>query len=388
MSLISDSIPIHTSTVQPSLVYPSLPRRKYHSLLPPPVAATEPVESNELQTCIQFASRLIRLRSELRSPAYMRSSPSIQAIYNNSHENCQSKPAPSTYSALSEVGRVQSLPNVSQYNEQENHHPYSKHLNFSEDESEIVSLNSSSTDEASQLTYLSALIRRGTKHAMHQLPLPPKHQLFSEQKKVSSTPSGYRTRSLSLRDRIHDVVDEAMNGKNSLQPIKRERYSSLALASQLLYASQQEEKEQEQDYKEKTEVVEEVVNQYEEKVEVPDILDRESKFIQAIKKPSPPVEDQCCTCNKKKTTAIPILADTPISSQSRDTNRSLFSTMSSDSEDEGSALGKLNIIKKRPTRTAFLVSLSPSSAAAATVAKSRRNHKRQVILRVHDRKYV
>lgn len=70
--------------IQPSLVYPSLP--KYTSLQ---------ADDDNRQTCIHFASRLIKLRSELRSPSYMRSA---------------SQPM---------LNRVLSLPNVNRYQQDE-----------------------------------------------------------------------------------------------------------------------------------------------------------------------------------------------------------------------------------------------------------------------------
>ncbi|KAI7893393.1 uncharacterized protein EV154DRAFT_501852 [Mucor mucedo] len=68
--------------IQPSLVYPSLP--KYNRLQ---------TDDDNRQTCIHFASRLIKLRSELRSPSYMKSTPLLS--------------------------RVNSLPNVNRYQPEE-----------------------------------------------------------------------------------------------------------------------------------------------------------------------------------------------------------------------------------------------------------------------------
>lgn len=383
MSLLSDTNSLE-SAIQPSLVYPSLFQNgrkhqqtrpslnKYYSLettkdeLSSTLSSQDNVQTTkELQACIHFASRLIKLRSELRSPSYMRTSPSTQQQHQDYFNSQQQQQHYNKSPPLSEVGRVHSLPNVSQYIQQEeqHHHPYEKKLNFCEDESEIVSLNSnSSTDEASQLTYLSELKRRSSKNNNKKesrgggLNLPPKYQL-SNHRNLSNIPpsSALKHRSLSLHDMIHEVVDEAIN--NSNKPMKRERFSSLALASQLIYASSSKEKK-----KEKQEESKEVV--LNEKVQ----LDQESRFLSSIKKDTTAISTTYVT---------PAIIDTidPQPSQSRDTNKSLFSTLSSDSEGEEDAHHKRTLINKRRPTAAFLVSISPSSAAAATVAKSRRNNK-------------
>lgn len=454
MSVITDNTSV-SSIIQPSLVYPSLPRRKHNSYQPAPlfhryrsIDAEDEVSSQdesvvnsntkELQTCIHFASRLIKLRSELRSPSYMKTrTTSMQMQYNDyfqqqhQHYNEENRSTTSRSQTLSEVGRVQSLPNVSQLSGSDNEHPYSKKkfLHFCEDESEIISLNSNSTDEASQLTYLTELIRRGNSKkdtvTSGNLSLPPKHLSSDyERKNLSLTPSNTfkkNHRSLSLRDMIHEVIDEGMNSKGDdkkiVQPIKRERFSSLALASQLLYASQSTEEKETKEvdfYKEKTEINEgellhlqreqeqkdvkreeeeeekEEENALSEKVEIKDEI--HSKFLNSFNKQQDRLSVTLSTDEKKISTktitpaAVIRPPPVPKGSLSSNTNKSLFSTLSSDSESEeessshhsGSMLfskRKVNYNKRRPT--AFLVSISPSSAAAATVAKSRRSQKRQ-----------
>ncbi|CAO3640433.1 unnamed protein product [Mucor hiemalis] len=421
MSLLTDHTSL-SSIIQPSLVYPSLPRRKHNSYHPAPlfhryrsIDADDEVSSQdesvinnntkELQTCIHFASRLIKLRSELRSPSYMKTRPtSMQKTYSDyfqqQHYNEDIESTTNKSQTLSEVGRVQSLPNVSEFSSSHNEHPYytKKFINFCEDESEIISLNSNSTDEASQLTYLTELVRRGNTSKIetlthHHLSLPPKH-LSSEQerRRLSSTPSSTfkkNHRSLSLRDMIHEVIDEGMNNnkgddKKIVQPIKRERFSSLALASQLLYASQSTEEKENKEvdfYREKTEInegeplllqqqhVKKEEDAPSEKVEIKEEKpSMQSKFLKSLNKQ----QDRSLNSDEKKVltktiTPAAIICPPPKASLSRDTNKSLFSTLSSDSEseEENSSHHSSSVLFSKP----------------ATVAKSRRNHQKQQAVR-------
>lgn len=82
MSTLTDDSCLEIA-IQPSLVYPSLPKFSNFQN-----------NDDNRQTCIHFASRLIKLRSELRSPSYMRST--TQPMLN----------------------RVLSLPNVNQYQQE------------------------------------------------------------------------------------------------------------------------------------------------------------------------------------------------------------------------------------------------------------------------------
>lgn len=209
--------------IQPSLVYPSLP--KYNSFQ---------TDDENRQTCIHFASRLIKLRSELRSPSYMRTN---------------SQPF---------LNRVNSLPNVNQYQPEE------------DDKQSIITYI---TDETSIPVHSS---RRKNNH---YLALPP-----------------IAKRSLSLREMT--------------RPIKNENRYTIGFTTQPFPSEMQKEEKEE-----------------EEAVIIP----------------------------------------TPSHS-----NKSLYSTMSSDSEDD---FNNKSLIKARTT--AFFISLSPCSAAAASVAKWKRRNIRK-----------
>ncbi|KAI9261808.1 hypothetical protein EDC94DRAFT_648468 [Helicostylum pulchrum] len=316
MSVLTDDL-CFESNVQPSLVYPSLPNTYQQQ-------QQQQSQDSSRKTCIHFASRLIKLRSELRSPSYMRSN---------------YFPQPSTTT----LGRTNSLPNVTK----EDDHPYSNHLDCREDESEMLS-NTATTDEASQLTYLTELIRLSTApkpSTKDLLSLPSKQDFVSRQETSKLT-----RRSVSLRD----IIYESIRNKELLaHPVTTDSFSSLALASQLIYASSSESKNRKEEEKEEEQAA------GEEKKEI-----YHAELTTAC----------CCTCNKK-------VSPHPTPSLSHETTKSLFSTMSSDSEDEDYAYSTKKpvvVVRRRPTTTAFLVSLSPSSAAAASVAKWRRSNKRQV----------
>ncbi|GAA5811341.1 hypothetical protein MFLAVUS_004774 [Mucor flavus] len=334
MSVLTDDLCFEINA-QPSLVYPSLPNTYRQQ------QQQQQSQDSSRQTCIHFASRLIKLRSELRSPSYMRSN------Y-----------FPPSSSSTITLGRTNSLPNVTKDDE----HPYSNHLDCREDESEILS-NTTTTDEASQLTYLTELVRRSTApkpSTKDLLSLPSKQDfvLRQETSKISR-------RSVSLRD----IIYESIRNKEVLaHPVTTDNFSSLALASQLIYASSSESRSKEgEEGKE-----EEKADEKEKKESV--IHHAELTTVTT----TTTTTTCCCTCNKN-------VSPYPTPSLSRETTKSLFSTMSSDSEDEESVYNKKSVVvRRRPTTTAFLVSLSPSSAAAASVAKWRRSNKRQVRTQQND----
>ncbi|KAG2233033.1 hypothetical protein INT48_007609 [Thamnidium elegans] len=324
MSVLTDDL-CFESNVQPSLVYPSLPNTYQQQ---------QQSQDSSRQTCIHFASRLIKLRSELRSPSYMRSN----------------------YFPPSSIGRANSLPNV-----HKDEHPYSNHLDCREDESEILS--KTTTDEASQLTYLTELIRRSAapKPSTKDLLSLPSKQDFVFRQETSKL----SRRSVSLRD----IIYESIQNKESLaHPVTTDGFSSLALVSQLIYASSSESRTRIK--KEEEKVLEQAEQEQEEEEKEKKIVIRDDDLTTTAAVAS----GCCCTCNKKMTPN----SIHPTPSISRETAKSLFSTMSSDSEDEDFIYKKPIVVRKRPTTTAYLVSLSPSSAAAASVAKSRRSNKRQV----------
>lgn len=337
MSVLTDDLCFEVN-VQPSLVYPSLPNTYRQQ------QQQQQSQDSSRQTCIHFASRLIKLRSELRSPSYMRSN--------------YFPPSSTTIT----LGRTNSLPNVTKDDE----HPYSNHLDCREDESEILS-NTTTTDEASQLTYLTELVRRSTaaKPSTKDLLSLPSKQDFAPRQETSKI----SRRSVSLRD----IIYESIRNKEVLaHPVTTNNFSSLALASQLIYASSsetrsKEEKDEKEDEEEKDE-------------EKADKKEKKETVIHhvGLTTVTTTTTTCCCTCNKD-------VSPYPTPSLSRETTKSLFSTMSSDSEDEESIYNKKSVVvRRRPTTTAFLVSLSPSSAAAASVAKWRRSNKRQIRTHQND----
>ncbi|KAL0138482.1 hypothetical protein V8B55DRAFT_1448542 [Mucor lusitanicus] len=521
MSLISTAeSSLDTAFKPPSLVFPSLHSRnslthassKYSSK-DAATATTNLLNSNNnnnedpssansqnLQSCIHYASRLIKLRSELRSPAYMNRSNSIsesggdtigQLFYKSNctpfgsgrngrnsslyelssthkssvddHHNSNSSSSSSSHqhspSLLSDIGRAQSLPNVTQ---QQSLFQYDK-----EDESEIFCHHHHSTivattsttrhkaaaeqadtddeqdDEASQLTYLSDLVRASLRRRQthfHEtsdhLALPPRHRFCHATPKDSARP-----RSISLRDMINEAIDEAIQQSTSAndnttadKPNVLRNSQSFTFASQLLFhASQnssssssqqqktdnQEKKGQEQQQQtdqeqEKENLFLDATNvksafamtndKFKEAVIPPPADDvHHGAFDEKVEIPSSQATTTCATsttttstfrqCNKQDKTTTPM----PQPSKSRD-NKSLFSFISSDSEldedddDDDDTKTSLSIhsfnkriiqkrrLQKRPQ--AFLVSISPSSAAAASVARSRRSKTKQTI-RVH-----
>lgn len=381
MSLLSEE---GTSSIisPPSLVYPSLtPKRS--SQLPP---------TDDFQTCINFASRLIKLRSELRSPSYMRSSSFVtQQDYFQQQPPSRSPPASQPSNSpkqeqlvsppLSAVGSIHSLPNIL-------HYPYSNEIDCREDESEI-SVSTTEEDEAPQLTYLTELVRRHgrnrslgySKHFDHaktnHLLLPPllagdKKKEQQKQKKILSLTN----RTLSLSDMIHQVVDEAMNNNGGGGGVggdsSNKKYSSLALASQ-----QQKKGEGKKGLEEESSDC--VIINYDKKekdylstkeelvVNRTPIIDQERNTsrltITSIK------QKQNCICNNNETQQL-----NPKPSVSCETTTNKSSCAASATSSDTSIL--------LPS-TAFLVSISPCSVAAASIARSKRtNIKQQHMVRL------
>ncbi|KAK4516609.1 Pre-mRNA-splicing factor cwf19 [Mucor velutinosus] len=495
MSLISTESSLVTALKPPSLVFPSLHSNshtnasKYSSADAPNLTSNNnnnedhSANSKNLQSCIHYASRLIKLRSELRSPSYMNRSNSISesggdtigqlfyksncttfgngrngrnssfyelsSTHKSSIHDHKGSSSNSSYSPslLSDIGRAQSLPNATQ---QWNLHGYDK-----EDESEIfwhhhnkmIAANTAlhkaaeadkedeQDEEASQLTYLSDLVRvslRRRQTYFHEtsdhLALPPRHHFDHAPKEPSP-------RSISLRDMINEAIDGAIQstGANDNttadKPTMLRNSQSFTLASQLLFYasqnsnSQQQQQQQQKADQEKGQEQQQQPHQEQEKDtlfldttnvknslavtndEFKEVLPADSHhgaFDEKVEIPSQATTRATSSsagstlsqCNKQDTTmtsTIPM----PQPSKSRD-NKSLFSFISSDSEldaeDDDDTKTSLSIhsfnkriiqkrrLQKRPQ--AFLVSISPSSAAAASVARSRRSKTKQA-MRAH-----
>ncbi|CEP09994.1 hypothetical protein [Parasitella parasitica] len=452
MSLNSTEPLLEDVFKQPSLVFPSLHSNANHE----PTSKysykdynknNEDLSANikNLQSCIHYASRLIKLRSELRSPFYLIRSNSIgesdnkalgKLSYNSKYATLGNKGcnnssyelstasesashqlknhSSSSPSLLSEIGRAQSLPNVAR----ENSFDYDK-----EDESEIffhhhykivpTTLENTQAeddgeqeDNASQLTYLSDLIRASLRRrqvdfheSRNQLALPPRDH-FSKPLKESRSP-----RSISLRSMINEAIDEAkqphintVHGNTIEKPKVLRNSQSFMLASQLLYASSQNncQRQTKQNIKGQEHIEEEM-----EKL----LLDDKNK--EAIYNCSSGVFDEkveisddshclstCYTISCSQCSANTMGVIVPQPTKSHD-NKSVFSSiLSSDSEVEDEededdtktaisvhSLNKRIILRRklRKKPQAFLVSLSPSSAAAASVARSRRPKSKQGI---------
>ncbi|CAO3626892.1 unnamed protein product [Mucor fragilis] len=447
--------------------------------------------NKNLQSCIHYASRLIKLRSELRSPSYMNRSNSISesggdtvgrlfyksnctafgsgrngrnsSLYelssthkssildHKSSSNCSTGHSPSL---LSDIGRAQSLPNVAQ---QHDLYHYDK-----EDESEIfchhhnrmaaatalpkasdIENDDEQDDEASQLTYLSDLVRASLRRrqthfheASDHLALPPRHHFHHAPNKER------RPRSISLRDMINEAIDEAIQSSSANdnatadKPTVLRNSQSFTLASQLLFHASQnsssphqqrhqtdQEKGQEQQQplqeQEKENLFLDSTNvknslavandkfkevfsadnshpgAFDEKVEIPSQATARARS--STTTTTTTTTNTNHQCNKQDMTTHTTSAPTPQPSKSRD-NKSLFSFISSDSEpdedeEEDDTKTSLSIhsfnkriiqkrrLQKRPQ--AFLVSISPSSAAAASVARSRRSKTKQAIRAHH-----
>ncbi|EPB89675.1 hypothetical protein HMPREF1544_03474 [Mucor circinelloides 1006PhL] len=473
MSLISAESSLDTAFKPPSLVFPSLHSNsyskasKYSSKESPDLNSNnknnEDHSSNNknLQSCIHYASRLIKLRSELRSPSYMNRSNSIsesggdtigQLFYksncttfgsghngrNSSLYELSSTHKTSTHhhksdsssssnnsvrsrSLLSDIGRAQSLPNVTQ---QHNLHYYDK-----EDESEIfchhnktiaaTALEKSEDeqdDEASQLTYLSDLVRASLRRrqthfheSSDHLALPPRHHFHH-------APKEPRPRSISLRDMINEAIDEAIQSNSANdnatadKPTVLRNSQSFTFASQLLFHASQnspqrqagQEKGQKQQPQEQEKenlfldanVKNPLAIASDKTKEVPDTHGAFDEKVEISTQSSASASSTFHQCNKQDTITPPVML-MPQPSRSRD-EKSLFSFISSDSEldeEEGDdtktslSIHSFNkrIIQKRRLQKrpqAFLVSISPSSAAAASVARSRRSKTKQA-MRAH-----
>ncbi|KAG2194040.1 hypothetical protein INT46_000771 [Mucor plumbeus] len=482
MSLISTVSSLESAFKPPSLVFPSLHNNTNNKQLPkysPNDSLKLKHENNNnedltannqnLQSCIHYASRLIKLRSELRSPSYMNKLNSIgetgggtigQLFYKSNyatfgsgrrnsslyelssanisptyHHHCKNIGS-SGSSLLSEIGRAQSLPNVAQRNQfnydKEDEREMCCHYNkavaitaLGKTEGED---NDDQDDGSSQLTYLSNLVRASLRRRQtnfHKnsdyLALPLRHCF-------SSPHAELRPRSISLRDMISEAIYKAIqpitNDNIPEKPKVLGNSQSFALASQLLYASQNdtqkhanykkghqhnEEKEtllldNQQDGK--REVLFAFKNKNKEAIDDNNsnnnnnnnngVFDEKEKFTISPFSLSPITTNTstCCQCNKH---AIDASALQP--TKSRD-DKNLFSAISSDSESEDDesnddddtkislSIHSFNrrIIQKRRLQKrpqALLVSISPSSAAAASVARLRRLKTKQV-LRVYN----
>ncbi|GAN08366.1 hypothetical protein MAM1_0201d07875 [Mucor ambiguus] len=492
MSLISTESSLDTDFKPPSLVFPSLHSNNHTSASKYSSKDTTHLNANNnnnedhsannknLQSCIHYASRLIKLRSELRSPSYMNRSNSIsesggdtigQLFYKSNctpfgsgrngrnsslyelssahkssihdHKSSSSSSSNHSPSLLSDIGRAQSLPNVTQ---QQNIYYYDK-----EDESEILchhhnKITAAATtlqkaaeagnddeqdDEASQLTYLSDLVRASLRRRQthfHEtsdhLALPPRHHFHQ-------TPREPRPRSISLRDMINEAIDEAIQSTSANdnttvdKPTVLRNSQSFTLASQLLFHASQNSSSQQQRQKADQERGQSHQEQEKEnlfldtanvknalaatsdkfKEESPADNTHQGAFDEKVEVPlqvttratgSSGASSTVRQCNKQDTaTTTTSMAPMPQPSKSRD-NKSLFSFISSDSElddeDDDDTKTSLSIhsfnkriiqkrrLQKRPQ--AFLVSISPSSAAAASVARSRRSKTKQA-MRAH-----
>lgn len=414
MSIISEEEGSIIST--PSLAYPPLS---------PQLQQQQQQEEKDLQrTCIHFASRLIKLRSELRSPSYMMRSSSFslgssqQAQYRSSlysiaidkekNQTKKSSRSPSQEQLKSLplflLGRAHSLPNVL--------HPYLHKLAFREDESEIASSSSSlstilSDDEATPLTYPTEFVRRQqnkTKnkqqhfdHAKNNhLSLPPLFFSSSCDKNKAKTRSSYfmipsnysktTPRSISLRERIDQVVlGGSIHYRQQPRKLSRNSYSSLTLASQLLlYASQQAQQQQKKKKEEKSSLEEEgdkvVMTKKKEPppYEENDLVQENqnlivksppnpSKFINSIKKERNTWHNR----QKSNNETLRLLPVDPLQpSLSCDTNKSSFSSCSDTATNS-------TIVNETVSKNALLITISPSSAAAASVARSKRANIKQ-----------
>ncbi|KAL9536966.1 hypothetical protein MBANPS3_012209 [Mucor bainieri] len=484
MSLISTESSLDTAFKPPSLVFPSLHSNshtnasKYSSKDATNLNSNNnnnedhSANSKNLQSCIHYASRLIKLRSELRSPSYMNRSNSIsesggdtigQLFYksncttfgngrngrnsslyelssahkssidnlegnNNTNTNSKSDNSHSP-SLLSDIGRAQSLPNVTQ---QQSLYHYDK-----EDESEIFShhynkmMAATTTrpkaaetenddeqdDEASQLTYLSDLVRASLRRRQthfHEtsdhLALPPRHHFHN-------APKEPRPRSISLRDMINEAIDEAIQSTSSNdsttadKPTVLRNSQSFTLASQLLFHASQNSSSQQQRQKTDQEKGQEQQQQPHQEQE------KENLFLDTTN-----VKNSLAITNDKFKEVIPPAADNyhgafdeKVEIPSQVTNRATSGDSSStfhqcnkqhsttttsaapmpqpNEEDDDDTKTSLSIhsfnkriiqkrrLQKRPQ--AFLVSISPSSAAAASVARSRRSKTKQAIRAHH-----
>jgi hypothetical protein len=170
MSFISESS-IDSIIQPPSLAFPSLQKQRDQQSI-----TTDPLLLQK-QTRIHFASRLIKLRSELRSPSYATRSSLCYPPANTSTAAATSVAASSVPSLL---GRTRSLiiPFSSFSSSSSSYH--------NDDESDIVS----QSDQGSQLTYLSTLLRATQKHqfgvtSQDQLALPSRISLTSQLNKKS-----------------------------------------------------------------------------------------------------------------------------------------------------------------------------------------------------------
>jgi hypothetical protein len=170
MSFISESS-IETAIKPPSLAYPSLQRQRSQS------AATADPLLLQQKTCIHFASRLIKLRSELRSPSYATRSSSLY------YPPAAAAAAAAATTTTTNTTTSSSTPSLSR--SQSLSIPFSSSSPSScyhnDDESDIVS----QADQGSQLTYLSQLLRATQQHqfyatSQNQLALPSRMSLTSE----------------------------------------------------------------------------------------------------------------------------------------------------------------------------------------------------------------
>lgn len=331
MSVITNDSCFENNLHQPSLIYPSLINKQQQ----------QKAQEDSKQTCIHFASRLIKLRSELRSPFYMRQQNGISGDSDNLRPS---------------ISRVQSLPSLYIPDE----HPYIHHLDDC-DESEIQSPIEVSPTHRRTLHTGPKAIRNG-------LALPPKQDFFLNENSNSISSINNNNNHLITKRSIslHNILTNDHKSLSSSRPIITNRFES-----QLYYnhsPSQNQLKLQLQQQQQQRQQQQQQMQQQQQKQQ------QENKKGDDEKK-----GNCCCTCKKNilPTTPPPV----PTSSLSHETTKSLFSTMSSDSEDDDESIvfhPKKTVIRRRAaTTTAFFVTISPSSAAAASVAKGRRCNKRR-----------
>ncbi|KAI8887780.1 hypothetical protein K501DRAFT_268632 [Backusella circina FSU 941] len=356
MSCITDSKTLE-DVFQPSLIYPSLTSYSKKN-------GGDPNEKTDIQACIHFASRLIKLRSELRSSSYMSSSTSLQLLKTSSTSSLpESSSVSSIYSSSSFVtakeitpglskdssktGRVYSLPNVKEYCD--DHSDSTSFMNDREDESEIMDriLSMNGKRETSQLTHLVDIIR----HSMRQrqdfysqsdqfyLALPPK-SLLHQQKKKSNSKNSTATSPL------------ASKSQKLLQ-------KSASLRDIILTSSQDEKKTQQEEtllgYK------------YHHQDEYPS-FSLASQLVSASTA-HPQGGEQRKEKKKQKATNVSSSSDVI---RTRSTQEKSASSLYHDSDDGDSDTESDMILRHAVPATAFLVSLSPSAAAAASAARFRR----------------
>ncbi|KAI9361030.1 hypothetical protein BD770DRAFT_32463 [Pilaira anomala] len=332
MSVITNDSCFENNLHQPSLIYPSLINKQQQQ-------QQQKTQEDSKQTCIHFVSRLIKLRSELRSPLYMRQQSSISG----------------GHSLRPSISRVQSLPSLYIPDE----HPYIHHLDDC-DESEIQSPIEISPTHRRTLHTGPKAIRNG-------LALPPKQDFFLNENSNHSINNNNNNNNNHLITKrsisLHNILTNDHKSLSSSRPIITNRFESQLYYNhspsqnnlnklQLLQRQQQQmqqHQQQQQEYKKGD--------------------DDEKKG------------NCCCTCKKN---ILPITPPpVPTSSLSHETTtKSLFNSMSSDSEDDDDESivfhPKKTVIRRRAaTTTAFFVTISPSSAAAASVAKGRRCNKRR-----------